>query len=169
MNVSHNEVVTLCQKVYEGLGLDVGAYEDAGELVGWLSLHGLDGLSLFEASTQQTVTQPSLVYESETVLIFDLQQSSSLATGVLALDFGYAKSKSTQLTTIHLQQCTQPLLLAGALVRCAKRGIHVFAHWHDETPNGVSECVMTMEAGQSYPTLHQRNGDSHPSAMTIIW
>ncbi|MEM7537839.1 MAG: DUF3726 domain-containing protein [Chloroflexota bacterium] len=189
MKVSYNEITVLCQKVYEGLGFDVAVYEDAGELVSWLALHGLDGLSLFEASTQQAstqqattqqattqqattqqaTTQPMLAHESECVLVFDLQQTSSLVAGILPLELGYAKSKTNKLTMMHLQRCTQPLLLLGALVRFAKRGIHVFAHWHDEAPNGGSECVVSVIAGESYPTLHEHIKEGNPSAMTIIF
>ena len=46
MRVSHNEILMLCRKSFEGLGFSAGEADDAAEMVAWLEVHGIDVLGL---------------------------------------------------------------------------------------------------------------------------
>tara|TARA_Y100001954_G_scaffold18597_1_gene17062 strand:+ start:272 stop:454 length:183 start_codon:yes stop_codon:yes gene_type:complete len=46
MNVSLNELQSVCRKAFLGMGFAVGHADDAAAMVTWLQSHGLQGLSV---------------------------------------------------------------------------------------------------------------------------
>lgn len=129
MKVSRNELLQLCQKVFQGLGFPAGAEKDAGRMVSWLDANQLPGtrllhneLPLLLATTPQPAT---ITTQSVTKSILDAHGQSALLSAPSAIDMASANICATDddQVTVVLTRCHSPLFaIALPLLRATTPG-----------------------------------------------
>lgn len=157
MKVSHNELTALCSRAFEGLGFPPGTHEDAAEMVVWLEQHGLGGIDALwrglDHLKANTVQPMNRVFEDASVTVIDAAGNSVLVCGSLAADLVYTKARRKGLAVVKLQRCYNRKLMLGCLAHCARRGMNLMAFWRDREDPVVVEQVVSIRAGEEYPTL----------------
>ena len=162
--VSHNEIVMFCRKALEGLGVSVGELEDAADAVGWLALHGIDGITPFHQLLTDLPPNATPLLPTDNRL-FDGGGQSALFLGPAVLDYGFVQAISQHQTTLTVEKCRHPLSLIAYIIRCAKRGVSLAAQWHE--PALQRETTITVDAESSFPTVTQYfpKGEKEPSLI----
>ena len=157
MNVSLNELQSVCRKAFLGMGFAAGHADDAAAMVTWLQSHGLQGLSVLTENmacvTAATSRQrPQIVFEDDGLAVVDGQNLSVLASGNLAMELAYTKASKQGFAVVRMQQCRQRQLIIGYLSRLAGRGINLTACWrHSQSP--LLEQVVNFRAGSTVPSI----------------
>lgn len=135
MKVSRNELLQLCQKVFQGLGFPAGADKDAAQMVSWLDTHQLPGTRLLHNELPlllATASKPATItIRSATKTILDGHGQSALLSAPSAIDMASANIYATDddHVTIVLSGCHSPLFaIALPVVRVTTpRCFHI--HW----------------------------------------
>ena len=138
MKVSRNELLQLCQKVFQGLGFPAGADKDAAQMVSWLDTHRLPGTRLLHKELPlllATASQPATITaRSATKTILDGHGQSALLIAPSAIDMASADICATDddHVTIVLNGCHSPLFaIALPVVRVTTpRCFHI--HWQQK-------------------------------------
>jgi hypothetical protein len=138
MKVSRNELLQLCQKVFQGLGFPAGADRDAALMVSWLATHQLPATRLLHDELPlllATVPQPTTITaRSVTQTILDSHGQSALFNASGAIDMAIASIYATNhdRVTIVLSACHSPLFaIALPLLRPTIPGcFHI--HWQQQ-------------------------------------
>jgi LDH2 family malate/lactate/ureidoglycolate dehydrogenase len=169
MRVSRNELTAVLRKAFEGLGFGTGEREDAADMVAWLELHGLHGLSELGKALAYLEREGSrrlqLRYSAPGLRVLDAEGASILCGGGIAVDTGIAMARADGLGVVRVDACHNRALTVGYLVRAARRGISVLASWHNGADPGV-RWVVAHGAGEVWPSVRliQPAGATDPAA-----
>lgn len=168
MKISCNELLLSCRKAFEGLGFRSGDAHDSAEMVAWLELHGLHGVSELSKALhfleKEGKASPRSTLNLPMIRILDADGASVLCTGGLAVDCGVAMARAQGLSTVHLLNCHNRALIVGYLVHCARRGISVLGYWHNGGAPGLT-TVVSLRAGEAMPTLLQYEPQRPPEKL----
>ena len=154
MKVSHNEVLTLCSKSFEGLGFSPGETADAAEMVAWLEAHGVAVLA------QVCDALPTLSPETEKPLILDIkgvgalvdaQGGSALFWGPLLVEWGVMKALEGGAVTMEVHNYRHPIMLLGLVARYARRGVGMEIRWGGELAQ--STVCLSISPDKTYPVV----------------
>jgi hypothetical protein len=171
--VSHNEIVMLGRKLFEALGLALGDYEDAAEMIARCELYGLPvlatihrDLALFEKPYEKRLN----VRNRRPVLTeFDAHGQSCLLVGPLAADWGYRTALREGVATVSLYNCRHQLFLLAYLLRVARRGVNLSATWNEN--DGLTQTIALISAEDPHPTLYHYHfsADDHIPNRETDW
>lgn len=157
MRVSHNELLGLCRRAFEGLGFASGDHEDAADMVVWLEQYGLGGVEAMRKGLDYLAdddhARMQRIYDDPSMAVVDAAGNSVLVCGSIGADLAYTKARRKGLAVVKLQDCHNRKLMLGYLARCARRGMNVLAFWRDAEAPHVVEQVVSMRAWEAYPTL----------------
>lgn len=157
MRVSHNELLGLCRRAFEGLGFASGDHEDAADMVVWLEQHGLGGIDALsrglDCLAEGHQAQMQRIFDDSSIGVIDAAENSVLVCGSLGADLAYTRARRKGLAVVKLQNCRDRRLMLGYLARCARRGMNILAFWRNAEPPRVVEQVVSMRAWEAYPTL----------------
>ncbi|MFQ5983535.1 MAG: DUF3726 domain-containing protein, partial [Woeseiaceae bacterium] len=94
MKVSRNELLQLCQKVFQGLDFPAGVEKDAAYMVSWLDTHRLPGARLLYSELAYLSKCPpqaaEVVTTSAARIVLDAKGQSALVVAPGAIDMAYA-------------------------------------------------------------------------------
>lgn len=157
MKVSQNELTGVCRRAFEALSFPAGDHEDAADMVVWLEQHGLEGVGALKRGLDHmasaTFPVPIRLYDDPSFAVFDAAGNSILVCGSMAADLAYARARRKGLAVVKVPHCHNRLLMLGSLARCARRGMNMLAFWHNREAPRVVEQVVSIRAGEDYPTL----------------
>jgi len=163
MNMSLNELTAAFKRAFEGLGFELGDYEDAAQMVVWLEAHGLGGLQEVQRGLpyliQKACPAPHLSYEDDSLAVIDARNNSVLTCGGQAIDLAYAKARQSGLGIVQLRNSHNRKMIIERLVNCGRRGIACFAYWRNGS-GPVTEHVVSVASGEDCPHYsHYSVGD----------
>lgn len=155
MLISANELTSLLKRVFEGMGYTPGHYEDAAALVGWLQLHGEDGLGELEraldlvADRDRATTE--LVAEGSSTLLADCHGRSALNCLPALLELACVQAAEQTTFRVEVQNCHNRKFVLKLLADCAKRGLWAQASW-DNGHAPVQRHLAWIDASASHPS-----------------
>lgn len=156
IQVSHNELVTLCTKAFIGLHKNCGEADVIANMVADLEMVDLDGIKHFIKALDflaDDLDSPVKVdTSSEQRLSANLKGSSILCHLPALLDFSLEKLANQPTVTLHISHCHNRWLAFGELIKLANNGLSVKASWNNG-PQSI-QLVYILEAGQSLPELY---------------
>lgn len=164
MNISHNELLTMACKAFEGLGFEAGDRDDAAHMVLWLERHGLNGLHElhkavdFLAKDRQQALRT--LFRGSGLHVMDAGGASVLCHGALAVDAGIAMAHRHPLGTVRLEGCHNRLFILGDLARSCRHGVSALAVWRNEHGDYPCDYVVAQRAGDTLPTIRVYHDDS---------
>ncbi len=177
MQVSENELYSVLKQAFEGCGFDAGRYENAAQMVLWLQMHGMDGLSLLSASLGQFTNwadQSFAVTESEpNTLLFDMAGQSVLSTGALVSNLVLAKAADGELCIGFIRDVQDHAYIAKQLIDAQSLGLHGLAYWQTRTEALESGTMWQMlrtsvkNDGKKQNTLQELSKDSTEKACSF--
>lgn len=115
MKVSRNELLQLCQKVFQGLGFPAGSDRDAALMVTWLATHQLPAMRLLHDELPLLLTTAprpaTITNRSATKTILDGHGQSALFSAPAAIDMATASIYAADdgRAIIVLGTCHSPL------------------------------------------------------------
>ncbi|WP_394209102.1 DUF3726 domain-containing protein [Enterovibrio calviensis] len=159
MQVSHNELVTLCTKAYDSLKRQCGEAETIANMVVDLEMAGLQGMSFFLAaleSIEQDTDYPVPVFDADDHQIkVDLGGASLLCHFPALIDVALEQLIHGQRVQLHIRDCHNRWFGFGELLKLAGKGLSVRAQWrNDQAPNYVD---YVHNAGFRYPNIYFDN------------
>lgn len=157
MKVSQNELTGVCRRVFEALSFPAGDHEDAADMVVWLEQHGLNGVAALKRGLDHMASTsfpaPSRLYDDPSLAVIDAADNSILVCGSMAADLAYARARRKGLAMVKVRHCHNRRLMLGSLARCARRGMNMLAFWRNHQAPLVVEQVVSIRAGEDFPTL----------------
>lgn len=155
MLISTTELTALLKRVFEGMGYTPGHYEDAAALVGWLQLHGEDGLGELTRALDLVADRDrpatELVAEGPTTLIAECHGRSALNCLPALLELAYAQPLESGPVHVEVRHCHNRKFVLKLLSDSARRGLWANARW-DNGQQPVHRHEAWIEAGAAYPT-----------------
>ncbi|MCX4026365.1 DUF3726 domain-containing protein [Spartinivicinus marinus] len=133
MQVSHNELVTLCEKAFSGLQRHCGEPNIIANMVVDLEMVGLNGIQHFvKALTflqNDSDLPPQVDSSSPSQLVADLKGSSILGYLPILLDYAQEQLANKNSITLSIEHCHNRWLAFGVLINLANQGLSVKAAW----------------------------------------
>ncbi|MDH4654746.1 DUF3726 domain-containing protein [Pseudomonas sp. JS3066] len=155
MLISANELTSLLKRVFEGMGYTPGHYEDAAALVGWLQLHGEDGLGELERALELVADRDraatELVTDEPGSLNADCHGRSALNCLPALLELACVQAVEQPAFRVEVQNCHNRKFVLKLLADCAQRGLWAQASW-DNGHSPVQRHLAWIEAGASHPS-----------------
>ncbi|AQS39102.1 Protein of unknown function (DUF3726) [Shewanella psychrophila] len=172
IQVSHNELVTLCTKAFISLHKNCGEADVIANMVADLEMVGLDGIKHFIKALDflaGDLDSPVKVdILSEQILSADLKGCSILCHLPTLLDYSLDQLTDHQTVTLQISHCHNRWLAFGELIKLAKNGLSIKASWNNG-PESI-QLVYILDAGQSLPELYltrQKADDQHSLSIEI--
>ncbi|MPY22498.1 DUF3726 domain-containing protein [Shewanella psychropiezotolerans] len=172
IQISHNELVTLCTKAFIGLHKNCGEADVIANMVADLEMVGLDGIKHFIKALDflaDDLDSPVKVdTSSEQRLSVNLKGSSILCHLPSLLDYSLEKLADQQTVSLQISHCHNRWLAFGELIKLAQNGLSVKASWNNG-PESI-QLVYILGAGQSLPELYltqQKADDQHSLSIEI--
>lgn len=174
ITVSHNELVVLCAKAFNGLQRTCGEADMIANMVADLEMVGLKGIERFvnalaflqyESDSPIKVTHPS-----ETQISTDLHGSSILCHLPGILDYSIEKLISQEQVSLHMEHCHNRWLAFGELIKLAGKGLSVQAQWSNGHGPKQKHVVYILNAGCILPELYiseKSTSDQHSLSIAI--
>lgn len=150
MRISHQELLATARRAFASLGFGPGEREDAADMVAWLELHGLGGLSELGKGLgyleAEAGTQAEVLYRDPRLAVVDAGGASVLAVAAQAVNLLCADVRESRLATVRVKNCHNRLLITGYLTRLAREGLNLLAYWENrgERP-AVTMVAITAE------------------------
>ncbi|WP_137821472.1 DUF3726 domain-containing protein [Pseudomonas sp. D(2018)] len=155
MLISANELKALLKRVFEGMGYALGTYEDAAALVGWLHLHGEDGLGELERALDLVADRErpmaELIAEGPATLTVECHGRSALNCLPALLELASVQALEQGLVRVDFLHCHNRKFVLGLLTACARQGLWAQASW-DNGHGPVQRHVAWIDAGDANPT-----------------
>ncbi|NWL76965.1 DUF3726 domain-containing protein [Pseudomonas taiwanensis] len=156
MLISANELTSLLKRVFEGMGYTPGHYEDAAALVGWLQLHGEDGLGELERALDLVADRnraaAELLAEGTGSLVADCHGRSALNCLPALLELASVQAVEQTSLRVEVRNCHNRKFILKLLGDCARRGLWVQASWENGHAPVLSH-IARIEPGAAYPTF----------------
>ncbi len=167
LKTSKNELLAALAKAFEGIGFDIGDYEDAAQMVAWAEIHGLQGLVQLQAALPHLIARPNLPIEliqaDDRLIVLDAHGGSTLVCGGEAVDLAYTQVRHSGFGAVQLRNCRNRKLIIERLVNTAKRrGMAGVAYWR-QSANTAVYCVVSIAAHAQYPTYREYLGAERPT------
>ncbi|PWG65750.1 DUF3726 domain-containing protein [Spiribacter halobius] len=150
MRINHQELLATARRAFASLGFAPGEQEDAADMVAWLELHGLGGLSELGKGLgyleAEAGTRAEVLYRDPRLAVIDAGGASVLAVVGQAVDLLCADVRESRLATVRVKNCHNRLLITGYLTRLAREGLNLLAYWenHGQQP-AVTMVAITAE------------------------
>ncbi|SEO78664.1 DUF3726 domain-containing protein [Aquisalimonas asiatica] len=164
MRISHNELLSMARKAFEGLGFDAGDREDAAHMVLWLERHGLDGLQELRKAIDflpgDRERPLQTLYRGGGLYVMDAGGASVLCHGAVAVDAGIAMAQRHPLATVRLEGCHNRLFILADLARSCRHGVSALAVWRNEHGHHPRDYVVAQRAGDPLPTVRVYRDDT---------
>lgn len=161
MKASRNELIALFKQAFEGVGFDLGGYENAADMIIWAQMHGLNSFDVMRkrmADYQQRkellreqLTPKQLNADSDENAVIDAKNNSSIVAAGMAFYIAYVKAIKSTVAKVNVLNCFDRKLTIKKLVDCAKRGMVCLAYWRD----GATLHVVTSDTGVCCPEYRQ--------------
>ncbi|AOE85456.1 DUF3726 domain-containing protein [Pseudomonas sp. TCU-HL1] len=155
MLISANELKALLKRVFEGMGYAQGTYEDAATLVGWLHLHGEDGLGELERALELVADRErpasELIATQPAVLTFEGHGRSALNCLPAILELARTEALAQGRVSVEIDHCHNRKFVLKLLADCARQGLWAQASW-DNGHGPVHRHMALIGAGDAYPT-----------------
>lgn len=159
MHISMTELKASLRRCFEALDYFIGNYEDAADMIIWMQVHGLNGLSEFEKSlpflqADSSLPEISISYEDNISANIDCHGRSAFNCISAAMDLANSKALTKGLASVTLHNCNNRMFVLKALADAGKLGLSASAYWQNETcGNKHIEYAASIKAGSSYPDL----------------
>ena len=177
MQVSLNELSAVLKQAFEGCGFDAGRYENATQMVLWLQSHGLEGLTLLEASLDQFKSWSDnsfgVLEESKQSLLFDLMGQSVLSSGALVCNLVSAQALDNEFCISYIRNGQDHAFIAKQLIDAQRLGLHGFAYWESPTEalesGGIWQLYRTSTKSSNNMSTNNAstNNDSQNQACSL--
>jgi hypothetical protein len=156
VKITQEELVATVRKAFEGLGFPPGEREDAADMVVWLELHGMGGLSELRKGLRylrdEATQRPEQRYADERLAVLDARGASVLAVGAHAAETACTMARSSGIATVRIADCHNRLLVLGYLNRAARQGVNLLAYWENRGDEPVIYSV-SITAGDELPSV----------------
>ncbi|WP_222937584.1 DUF3726 domain-containing protein [Spartinivicinus ruber] len=133
MQVSHNELVTLCEKAFSGFQRHCGEPNIIANMVVDLEMVGLNGIQHFvKALTflqNDSDLPPQVGSSSPSQLVANLRDSSILGYLPILLDYAQEQLVNKNSITLSIEHCHNRWLAFGALNSLSNQGLSIKASW----------------------------------------
>ncbi|WP_084266978.1 DUF3726 domain-containing protein [Shewanella marina] len=154
--VSHNELITVTSKAFDGLRLPCGEAEQIAHMVADLEMVGLHGIEHFlnavEYLTKANTQACQLTMQTESILEVDLHGDSILCQLPTILTYVAEKLLTQNHLTLKISQCHNRWLAFGELCQLAKQGISIKAYWYNI--NSPTYIKYILNSGNKLPELY---------------
>lgn len=172
IQVSHNELTTLCAKAFMGLNKHCGEADIIAKMVADLEMVGLNGVKHFVNALQfieNDHDQPiSIDRECQQGIKADLKDCSIICHLPGLLDYSLEKLADQTSITLTLTHCHNRWLAFGELLKLAKQDLSVKASWNNGST--AQHVIYILDAGQCLPELYlfdQKESDTHSLTIEI--
>lgn len=161
MQVSHNELVVLSAKAFDGLRRHCGESDMIANMVADLEMAGLNGVQhfvnalAFMKNENDGPVQVDAFTGSQ--LTANLHGCSILCHLPTLLDYTVEKLVDQPTITLHIEQCHNRWLAFGELVKLAGKGLSVKAQWYNG--NDPKHVVYVLNAGCILPDIYLSKAD----------
>ncbi|MEH6530531.1 MAG: DUF3726 domain-containing protein [Photobacterium frigidiphilum] len=161
MQVSHNELVVLSAKAFDGLHRHCGESDMIANMVADLEMAGLNGVQhfvnalAFMKNENDGPVQVDAFTGSQ--LTANLHGCSILCHLPTLLDYTIEKLVDKPTITLHIEQCHNRWLAFGELVKLAGKGLSVKAQWYNGSD--PKHVVYVLNAGYILPDIYLSTAD----------
>ena len=137
MKASRNELTALFKLAFEGLGFDLGGYENAADMIIWGQMHGLNSFDAIEnritaLQKRKNLSLQKLTPASTAYLTIDAKGNSSIVAAPMAFDICYVEAISHGKAKVTIENCYDRALAIKKLVDCNKKGVACLSYWRDQ-------------------------------------
>ncbi|QIT56060.1 DUF3726 domain-containing protein [Aquisalimonas sp. 2447] len=164
MKISHNELLSMARKAFEGMGFDPGEREDAAHMVLWLESHGLEGLrelhKALDFLPDERARPLTTLHRGPGLYVMDADGASALCRGSVAVDAGIAMSERHPMATVRMEGCHNRIFILADLARASRRGVSALAVWRNDHGDHPLAYTVAQRAGDALPTLRVYWDDS---------
>ena len=134
MKISLNELSTTLEKLFETFHYSTLDYADSANIVYWTELLKLGGLRKLVSSLKSLKNEhldrcPEILYESDSIVLFDFFNNSCLFMSSSVIDFTIVKSLKKVEFITHLQNCKDRLYLISKLLQFKSHNLHAVLKW----------------------------------------
>lgn len=161
MQVSHNELVVLSAKAFDGLHRHCGESDMIANMVADLEMAGLNGVQhfvnalAFMKNENDGPVQVDAFTGSQ--LTANLHGCSILCHLPILLDYTIEKLVDQPTITLHIERCHNRWLAFGELVKLAGKGLSVKAQWYNGSD--PKHVVYVLNAGCILPDIYLSKAD----------
>lgn len=155
LRYSHNELLSLLKRVFEGLYGHSRDFEAMAKNVRWLETHGLDGMKeLMQVLQQLDGHEPIPVTVSgiptDGLINVDLQRNSLFTYAFEITDLFIDLANYAPYCTLEITNFGNPIALLPRLARCARPGSTTRLEWFDPETNYIH--LAEISSGELAPT-----------------
>ncbi|WP_116475351.1 DUF3726 domain-containing protein [Zobellella maritima] len=172
MLVSHNEIVTLCRKVFEALNRQCGEGEVIAYMVAEAEMMGLEGLAAFVKALpwlEQDCDQPPQVrLDTPQRLEVDLRRASVLCHLSPLLDYATTKLTPQGQVELVIRHCHNRWLCFGALYQLARQGYWSTASWYNGSAPHHVRFYLHGDSPRPTVQLGEDSADDRHSLRILI-
>lgn len=172
IQVSHNELITLCAKAFIGLNKHCGEADIIAQMVADLEMVGLDGIKHFVNALQFIENDHDLPIRVDNTfeqgVKADLKNCSIICHLPNLLDFALEKLAQRQTVILQINHCHNRWLSFGELLKLSKKGLSVKACWNNGST--AQQVIYILDAHQCFPELYlfnQTENDKHSLTIEI--
>ena len=156
MIVSHNEIVTMVNKVFLGMQREVGEADLIASMVAELQMAGLNGILHFNNASPFILSERDvaidIIYQGEGEVRLDLHGSSLVCHLPAVMDYMIEKMGSRNHFKVYLQNCHNRWLAYSELAKLAAKGIACLAKW--DNGSAPKHTIFTLDKRFVYPDLY---------------
>ena len=156
MIVSHNEIVTMVNKVFLGMQREVGEADLIASMVAELQMAGLNGILHFNNASPFILSERDvaidIIYQGEGEVRLDLHGSSLVCHLPAVMDYVIEKMGSRDHFKVYLQNCHNRWLAYSELAKLAAKGIACLAKW--DNGSAPKHTIFTLDKRFVYPDLY---------------
>lgn len=170
INVSHNEIITLCTKAFDGFQHHCGESDLIANMVADLEMVGLHGTKHFANALAFLKNEKNISAKidllSEPQIIVNLHGNSIFCHLPLLLDYALEKLLIVDQIMLTIEQCHNRWLAFSELTRLANKGLSVKATWS----NGhyPKHIIFLINSGKTLPDLYMsKNSQNNLHSITI--
>ena len=132
ITVSHNELVVACQKAFEALGFNQAQWEDAGDAIGWLAVHGLPLPAGFVdrlGSMRPAEALPKMIYKKPGEPMWEANRESAVSYFPILVDYASVHARRFKSCHMLIMNCRDIDLIWPYIVKVHRRGFHISVRW----------------------------------------
>ena len=156
MIVSHNEIVTMVNKVFLGMQREVGEADLIASMVAELQMAGLNGILHFNNASPFILSDLDvaidIIYQGDGEVRLDLHGSSLVCHLPAVMDYVIEKMGSRDHFKVYLQNCHNRWLAYSELAKLAAKGIACLAKW--DNGSAPKHTIFTLDKRFVYPDLY---------------
>lgn len=156
MIVSHNEIVTMVNKVFLGMQREVGEADLIASMVAELQMAGLNGILHFNNASPFILSERDvaidIIYQGKGEVRLDLHGSSLVCHLPAVMDYVIEKMGSRNHFKVYLQNCHNRWLAYSELAKLAAKGIACLAKW--DNGSAPKHTIFTLDKRFVYPDLY---------------